>query len=100
VEIPDAVNTKIRTEYFNHICDIDVSTWNSITARAAGLHHNVLEIIELSGINNLSCHYLRLRQNEKPIGKVNLYKVAMDFTSLDKSFASTTPKLIKTRRSP
>lgn len=95
MEILDPVNTKIRTEYFNSIFDIDVSTWNAVTPQATGLHHNLLGIFELSGVNDLSCHYLLFKQNEKPVGKANLYEVAMDFTSLDKNLASTTRKLIK-----
>ncbi len=95
MEILDPVNTKVRSEYFNSITDVDTNTWNSVTPRATGLHHNVLETFELSGVNGLICHYLLFKQENKTIGKANLYEVSMDFTSLDKNLAPATRKLIK-----
>lgn len=95
MEVIDSVITKTSSKRFNSILDIPENQWDTITPRATGLRHNVLQTFELSRVNNLNCHYLAFEQDNHWIGKANLYEVSMDFASLDKNLSPHARRLIK-----
>lgn len=95
MEVIDSVFSKTNCKRFDTILDIPEHQWDAIAPRATGLRHNVLQTFELSGVNDLNCHYLTFEQNHQWIGKANLYEVSMDFASLDKNLSPHARRLIK-----
>jgi 8-amino-7-oxononanoate synthase len=89
------VEKYLSYEYFDSILDVDTVQWDSVVSKATGLRANVLRTFEISGVNNLVCHYMLFHDKQGPVAKANLYEVSMDFTSLDKNLSPSVRNTIK-----
>ena len=72
------------TTVFEHLADMGARAWDGHFAGNTGLQHDVLHLTEVSRLNDLRHSYLLLEEEGEVIGRANVYRTAMDFTTMDK----------------
>lgn len=69
--------------------------WDWASFRSTPMGYEFLNAVEKSRINDIEPIYLRLSDRGQPVGRANLYKVRMDFSTLDKALAPGFRRAIK-----
>lgn len=89
------IGEKLKSEHFESILDISPEKWDCISSSSTGLKHSVLSTFELSGVNDIQCHYMFFEMHGEGIGKANIYETSMDFKTMDRTLSEPTKRAIK-----
>lgn len=88
----DLVVTRSRS-----LSDFPSIEWDSGFKSNSGMRHDFLKTVEDSGINDLEHFYLTIQNaaSGETLARANLYKVEMDFSTMDKKLPSEARAAIK-----
>jgi 8-amino-7-oxononanoate synthase len=75
----------LHAEVVSRLEDVDAAAWDAGFRGSPGLNHAFLRLVEESEINDLKHYYVLTRDSAgQVVGRSNLYKVPMDFASMDR----------------
>lgn len=80
----------------NCLHEMSADVWNRAQVGNSGLSHALLSIVEQARINDLKHHYLAVcDERGETVGRANLYRVRMDFATIDRSLPASAHAVVK-----
>jgi 8-amino-7-oxononanoate synthase len=88
---------ELLVQHTHSLEDVSRDEWDSGFKGNSGMRHDFLHAVEASRINDLEHIYLTFRNpaSGEPVARANLYKVEMDFATMDKKLPREARAAIK-----
>lgn len=83
----------IECTLYTSLSQVDKELWEADLSLPLHLSYNSLRLVEESGINDLSCFYLRFHEGESEVARANAYIVQTDLSTMDQE---TNPNIMRT----